>query len=456
MVATELKTTEQRGEDTLAKIVSLCKRRGFVYPNSEIYNGLAGVYDFGPLGMLLRRNLKEHWWRTMTQLRDDCVGIEGAILTHPRVWEASGHVVSFSDPMVDCKQCKRRFRADHMQEQGSTRCPECGGEFTEPRRFNLLMSTELGVVEGEKMTTYLRGEACQNIYLDFKNVVDSTRMRLPIGICQIGKAFRNEVTLGPFVMRQREFEQWDMQWFCKAEEMQHWYDHWQRERFAFYQRLVNNHDHLRLRQHAQDELAHYAKVAYDVEYDTPGLGWKEWEGIHWRGDWDLSRHSEYSGKDLSYVDPVTNERFLPHIVETSGGVDRTFFFVLMDAYTEEPDKDGVRVVLRLKKHLAPIKVAVLPLSKKEPLQELSRSILRTLRPICTTQYDENQAIGRRYRRQDEIGTPYCVTVDFQSLEDQRVTVRDRDTMAQDRIAIPELADFLRARLAADQLAIEVG
>lgn len=447
MVVTETAGADAQASDVLDKIVSLCKRRGFVYPNSEIYGGVAGVYDFGPLGVLLRKNLKEHWWRTFTQLRDDCVGIDGAILTHPRVWEASGHVESFSDPLVDCKRCRRRYRADHLEEQGQTVCPVCGGEFTEPRRFNLLMQTELGVVEGEKMTTYLRGEACQNIYLDFQNVLDSTRQRLPMGICQIGKAFRNEVTLGPFVMRQREFEQWDLQWFCHPDEMERWFTYWKSERFAFYEGLINHPERLRFRAH--DALAHYAKAAFDIEYDAPGLGWKEWEGVHWRGDWDLSRHGQFSGKDLRYTDPVTHERFMPHIVETSGGVDRSFFFVLMDAYHEEPDKDGVRVVLRLKRHLAPIQVAILPLSRKEPLVNLARSVHQRLSRRFMTQYDETTAIGRRYRRQDEIGTPLCVTVDFASLDDQQVTVRDRDSMAQDRVPIVDLPEYLRAQLAVE-------
>jgi glycyl-tRNA synthetase len=454
MVMAEKVATAREG--ILEKVTSLCKRRGFVYPNSEIYGGVAGVYDFGPLGRLFRQNLKDHWWRVMTQLRDDCVGIDGAILTHPRVWEASGHVEGFSDPMVDCKQCKRRFRADHMEEEGHTRCPVCGGEFTEPRRFNLLMSTELGVVEGEKMTTYLRGEACQNIYLDFHNVLDSSRLKLPFGICQIGKAFRNEVTLGPFVMRQREFEQWDTQWFCHPNDMDRWYDYWKLERFAFYQRLVNQQNNIRLRKHADKELAFYAKVAYDIEFDTPGLGWKEWEGIHWRADHDLGRHAEYSGKDLRYTDQETGERYIPHIVEASGGVDRTFFFMLMDAYTEEPDKEGVRVVLRLKNALAPIKVAVLPLSKKEPLTLLARAVHKSIQPLCATQYDETTAIGRRYRRQDEIGTPYCVTVDFASIDDRCVTVRERDSMAQERIPIDGLPSYLGAKLLEDQRALIEG
>ncbi|MDB5059373.1 MAG: glycine--tRNA ligase [Chloroflexi bacterium] len=439
------------GTELLERLVSLCKRRGFVFQNSEIYGGVAGVYDFGPLGVEMRRNLKDLWWNYMVRSRENVVGIEGAILTHPRVWEASGHVENFSDPLVDCKSCRRRFRADHLIEANEgampDKCPVCGGELTEPRRFNLLMETELGVVEGERMKTYLRGEACQNIYLDWDNVMKSSRVRIPFGICQIGKAFRNEVTLGPFIMRQREFEQWDLQFFTHPNEMEQWFAYWQQERSAWCQSLVNRPDRVRLREHAPDELAHYAKRATDIEYDVPGMGWKEWEGIHWRGDWDLSRHSQFSGQDLSYTDPVTNERYIPWIVETSGGVDRTFFYLLVDAYDEEIVNGEKRTVLHLHKKVAPYKVAVLPLSKKPELTEPSRAIWRTLSALFSTEYDETQAIGRRYRRQDEIGTPYCVTFDFQSLEDQAVTIRDRDSMTQRRVPIADLAATLLQDLA---------
>jgi glycyl-tRNA synthetase len=439
------------GSELLEKLVSLCKRRGFVYQNSEIYGGVAGVYDFGPLGAEMRRNLKNLWWTYMVQTRENVVGIEGAILTHPRVWEASGHVENFSDPLVDCKSCRKRFRADHLIEENDgampDKCPACGGELMEPRRFNLLMETELGVVEGERMKTYLRGEACQNIYLDWDNVMKSSRVRIPFGICQIGKAFRNEVTLGPFIMRQREFEQWDLQFFTHPSEMEKWFAYWQAERAVWCKSLTNHAERVRLREHAPTELAHYAKRATDIEYEVPGIGWKEWEGIHWRGDWDLSRHAQYSGQDLSYTDPVTNERYIPNIVETSGGVDRTFFYLLVDAYHEEIVNGETRTVLRLHKKIAPYKVAVLPLSKKAELTEPARQIWRTLAALFPTEYDETQAIGRRYRRQDEIGTPYCVTFDFQSLEDKAVTIRDRDTMTQRRVPIAELAATLIQDLA---------
>ncbi len=434
----------------IEKLVALCKRRGFVYPNSEIYGGVSGIYDFGPLGVELRNNIRRYWWWTMVQLNDNVLGIEGAIITHPRVWEASGHVENFVDRLMDCKKCKRRFRIDHLPEENCVqkKCPHCGGELTEPRTFNLLMETYLGVVEGERMKTYLRGEACQNIYLDFDNVLKSSRMQIPFGICQIGKAFRNEVTPGNFLFRQREFEQWDLQFFTHPSEMQQWFDHWRERRFAWYKGLINHKDRLRLRAHGPDELAHYAKQAFDIEYHTI-LGWQEWEGIHWRQDWDLSRHSQYSGQDLSYNDPNTKEKYIPWIVETSGGVDRTFLYLLLDAYEEEPDPAGKesRTVLHLHPWIAPVKVAVLPLQKnKEELVMTAKGIHERLKRMMVCQYDDVANIGRRYRRQDEIGTPFCVTIDFQTLEDQTVTVRERDSMAQERVAIDALPNYLRDRV----------
>ena len=439
------------GTELVEKLASLCKRRGFVYQNSEIYGGVAGLYDFGPLGVEMRRNLRNLWWKYMVTTRENVVGIEGAILTHPRVWEASGHVDNFSDPLVDCLNCRRRFRADHLSEANGGRlpeiCPECGGKLTEPRRFNLLMETELGVVEGERMKTYLRGEACQNIYLDWDNVMKSTRQQIPFGIAQIGKAFRNEVTLGPFIMRQREFEQWDLQFFTHPSQMDQWFSYWQGERAAWCSALINRKENLRLREHAPDELAHYAKRAIDIEYNVPGMGWKEWEGIHWRGDWDLSRHSQFSGQNLQVTDPQTNERYTPWIVETSGGVDRTFFYLLVDAYDEEIVNGETRTVLHLDKKVAPYQVAMLPLSKKEVLTAPARQIWRTLAAHFNVEYDETQAIGRRYRRQDEIGTPYCVTFDFDSVEDQQVTIRERDSMTQRRVPIAELVPTLLQDLA---------
>ncbi len=435
----------------IEKVVSLSKRRGFVYPNSEIYGGVAGIYDFGPLGVELRNNIKRYWWWSMVQNHDNVVGIDGATITHPRVWEASGHVDNFVDRLVDCKKCKRRFRIDHLEPANleQHKCPACGGELTaEPRVFNLLMETYLGVVEGDRMKTYLRGEACQNIYLDYDNVLKSSRVQLPFGIAQIGKAYRNEVTPGNFLFRQREFEQWDLQFFVHPDEMDKWFEYWKEYRFEWYKGIVNYKDRLRFREHASDELAHYAKKAFDIEYRTV-LGWQEWEGIHWRQDWDLTRHSEYSGHDLRYTDPITKERFFPWIVETSGGVDRTFLNLLLDAYEEEPDPNGKdpRTVLHLHPWLAPVKVAVLPLQKnKEELVSTAKSIHKNLQRYMVSQYDDVANIGRRYRRQDEIGTPFCVTIDFQSLDDQTVTVRERDGMTQIRLPISELTMYLLERV----------
>ncbi|HEX4208164.1 MAG TPA: glycine--tRNA ligase [Ktedonobacteraceae bacterium] len=434
------------------KIVALSKRRGFVYPNSEIYGGVAGIYDFGPMGVELRNNIKRYWWWSMVQTHDNVVGIEGAIITHPRVWEASGHVENFVDVLLECKKCKQRFRADHIPAENveQRKCPNCGGELGEPRRFNLLMETYLGVIEGERMKTYLRGEACQNIYLDYDNVLKSSRVQVPFGICQIGKAFRNEVTPRNFLFRQREFEQWDLQYFVHPSQMQEAFDYWKEYRFNWYQGILNHKDRLRFRAHAADELAHYAKQAYDIEYQTI-LGWQEWEGIHWRQDWDLRRHSEYSGQDLSYTDPITKERYIPWIVETSGGVDRTFLNLLIDAYEEQPDPSGreseIRTVLHLHPWLAPVKVAVLPLFKNKPdLVKVARGLHEDLRRFMVSQYDDIQNVGRRYRRQDEIGTPYCVTIDFQTLDDQTVTIRNRDTTEQIRIAISEVRNYLLERV----------
>jgi glycyl-tRNA synthetase len=435
----------------IEKIVSLSKRRGFVYPNSEIYGGVAGIYDFGPLGVEMRNNIRRYWWWSMVQRHDNVVGIEGANITHPTVWEASGHIENFVDRLVDCKKCKRRFRIDHLPAENleQHKCPVCEGELTtEPRVFNLLMETYLGVVEGDRMKTYLRGEACQNIYLDYDNVLKSSRVQVPFGICQIGKAYRNEVTPGNFLFRQREFEQWDLQFFVHPSEMDKWYDYWKQYRFDWYSGILNHKDRLRFREHASDELAHYAKKAFDIEYRTV-LGWQEWEGIHWRQDWDLTRHSQYSGHDLSYTDPNTKERYIPWIVETSGGVDRTFLNLLLDAYEEEPDPAGKepRTVLHLHPWLAPVKVAVLPLQKnKEELVQTARSIHQNLQRFMVSQYDDVANIGRRYRRQDEIGTPFCVTVDFQSVEDQTVTVRERDGMTQIRLPISELTLYLLDRV----------
>lgn len=453
----------------LEKIVSLCKRKGFVFPNSEIYGGIQGFYDYGPLGVELKNNIKKVWWRSMVQEHENVVGIDGAIITHPKVWSASGHVQNFNDPLVDCKKCRKRFRADHLvpelaiEEEGATtkdrikrinkslkdkniKCPGCGGELTDVRQFNLMVETSLGVVEGEKKTAYLKGEACQTIYLDYNNVLNSTNKKIPFGICQIGKAFRNEITPGHFLFRQREFEQWDMQWFTNPKEMGKWYEYWKEERMVWYKSLVNHKNKLRFRQHEKNELAHYAKVAFDIEYETP-FGWKEWEGIHWRGDWDLKRHGEFSGKDFTYTDQENGEKFIPWIVETSGGVDRTFLFLLIDAYNEEEVKGEKRIVLKLRPDISPYKVAVFPLvSNKEELVGKAKSIYNSIKSDFMAVWDDIGNIGKRYRRQDEIGTPWCVTVDYQTMEDETVTVRDRDSMEQVRVKIEELKEYIDTKI----------
>ncbi|MFH0852285.1 MAG: glycine--tRNA ligase [bacterium] len=426
----------------MEKIVSLCKRRGFVYPGSEIYGGLQGFYDFGPLGVEMKNNLKKLWWRWMTIEHENIVGIDGAIITHPKVWEASGHLKSFVDPLTECKKCHHRFKADDLE---SNKCPDCSGELTEPKNFNILVPTQLGVIEGEKTDAYLRGEACQTIYLDFLNVVNSTRVKVPFGIVQIGKAFRNEVTPGNFLYRQREFEQWDLQWFTHPCQMDKWFEYWKQERMDWYKSIFTHPENLGFYEHKK--LAHYAKKAFDIEYSASPFGNKEMEGIHWRGDWDLSGHGKYSGKDLGYMDQDTKEKYIPWIVETSGGVDRTFLFLLIDAYAEEKD----RIVLKLNPKVAPYKTAVFPLlANKPPLVELAKKIYDDLRKDPPAggmvAWDDRGNIGKRYYSQDEIGTPFCITIDFDSLEKGDVTVRDRDTTKQERIKIGDLKSFLEEKL----------
>jgi glycyl-tRNA synthetase len=423
-------------EDLLQKITALCKRRGIIYPNSEIYGGIAGFYDYGPVGVEMKNNLKRYWWKYMVDKRENVVGIDGTIITHPKVWEASGHLSGFSDVVVECKKCHQRFRPEDIKEK----CPNCGGtEFTDSRKYNLLFKTEVGVLEGEKMDAYLRGEACQDIYLDFKNVVDSTRQQIPFGIAQIGKAFRNEVTPNRFTFRTREFEQWDMQFFVHPTEMDKWFEYWKEERMKFYKGLYRKHDNLRFYEHPKDKLVFYAKKAFDIEYMTP-WGWAENEGIHWRGDYDLTQHGKFSGKDLSYTDPKTNEKYIPHIVETSGGVDRTFLFLLLDSYEEEKLENGdMRVVLKINKDIAAYKAAVFPLvSNKEEIVSKARDIFNLLSENNKVVWDDRGNIGKRYRYQDEIGTPYCITIDYETLENNTVTVRDRDSMKQERVKIEDL------------------
>ena len=427
---------------TMEKIVSLAKRRGYVFQSSEIYGGLNSCWDYGPLGVELKNNVKRAWWRKVIQERDDMVGLDASILMHPKVWEASGHVAGFTDPMVDCKSCKQRFRADHLE---GDRCPACGGELTEARQFNLMFKTFMGPVEDSASVVYLRPETAQGIFVNFNNVLTTTRMKLPFGIGQIGKSFRNEITPGNFTFRTREFEQMEIEYFVKPGTDEQIHQEWLKQRFQWYLDLGITKERLRLRQHDKDELAHYAKDCYDIEYFFP-MGWSELEGIANRTDFDLKRHQEYSGQRMDYFDQEANEHFVPYVIEPSAGADRGTLAFLLDAYHEEPDKDEIRVVLKLHKALAPYKVAVLPLSKKEPLVELAKGIERQLRKHWMIDYDDSKAIGRRYRRQDEIGTPYCVTVDFDSIEDQQVTVRDRDTMAQERLPIAELTAYLREKL----------
>lgn len=425
----------------MGKIVSLCKRRGFVFQSSEVYGGLASCWDYGPLGVELKRNIKNYWWKKVVQERDDMVGIDASIMMHPQVWVASGHVANFSDPLVECKNCRHRFRSTDID---LTACPDCGGQLTEPRMFNLLFKTHMGPVEDEANTIYLRPETAQAQFVNFLNVQATTRKKLPFGIAQVGKSFRNEITTGNFIFRTREFEQMEIEYFVKPGTDMEWFDYWVNERFNYYIGMGIRKENLRLRKHDDEELAHYAKVCFDVEYKFP-IGWSEIEGIANRGDFDLTQHSKHSGKMLDYFDEEKNERYIPYVIEPSSGVDRTLLAVLVDAYDEEPADKEVRTVLHIKPELAPIKVAILPLSRNEKLAPKSKEVYALLRPHFMTQYDDAQSIGRRYRRQDEIGTPYCVTIDFQSLEDNQVTIRDRDSMQQDRVPIPELLDALRAK-----------
>jgi glycyl-tRNA synthetase len=426
-------------------LVSLSKRRGFVFPGSEIYGGIGGFWDYGPLGVEMKNNIKRAWWRAMVQERDDVVGIDAAIIMNPKVWEASGHVATFTDPMVDCKNCKHRFRADHLE--GDV-CPDCGakGEFTEARPFNLMFKTFVGPVEDSANQVYLRPETAQAMFVNFENVMTSMRRKLPLGIAQIGRSFRNEITPGNFIFRDREFEQMEMEFFVKPGTDDYWHEHWGEQRLNWFKGLGVREENLRIRHHAQEELSHYSKATFDIEYNYSGLGWSELEGIANRTDFDLRQHAQHSGKGLSYFDEESGEHIVPYVIEPAVGVDRTFLVMLYDAYREEEVQGEKRVVLKLHPTIAPIKVAVLPLSRNEKLAPLTREVAATLRKHLMIQVDDTQSIGRRYRRQDEIGTPYCVTIDFDSLEDNAVTIRDRDTMQQARVPIPELLDQLRDRL----------
>ncbi len=454
--------------DLMDALTSLAKRRGIVFPSSEIYGGLRSSWDYGPLGVELKRNIRQAWWRTMVQLRDDIVGLEAAIMMSPRVWEASGHVAGFSDPLVECLNCHQRFRADHLpgfhapqsghEEDQSTvdmttkpRCPSCGNDrFTEPRSFNLMFKTYMGPVEEDAAIVYLRPETAQGMFVDFQVVQQTNRLKIPFGIAQIGKSFRNEITPGNFIFRTREFEQMEMEYFVEPGTDEEWFEYWVNQRLQWYVDLGVRKDNLRLRPHEPDELAHYAKAATDIEYEFP-FGWSELEGIANRTDFDLRQHQQFSGEDLSYFDQENDRRYLPYVVEPAAGVDRALLVFLLNAYRVEEAPTGSggkekRTVLALHRELAPIKVAVLPLSRQESLVPEARRVHDLLRGKWMTKYDDAGSIGRRYRRQDEVGTPYCVTIDFDTLTDRQVTVRDRDQMTQDRLPIDSLVDYLLERL----------
>ncbi|EKD43708.1 MAG: hypothetical protein ACD_72C00163G0002 [uncultured bacterium] len=450
----------------LEKVVSLCKRRGFIFPGSEIYGGLANSWDYGPLGHLLKQNIKKAWWKFFVQERSDMVALDSAIIMNPKVWEASGHLQNFSDELVECKKCHHRFRTDHILEAaslkpeydkgqpktiGEVKCPECDGELTDPKSFNLMFKTFLGTNEDSATTAYLRPETAAGMFVNFKNVLNATRRRLPFGIAQIGKCFRNEITPGNFIFRTREFEIGEFEYFINPKDWETTFEMWLSEIKRWWQDIMQiDMENLVWHEIEDGERAHYSKRTVDIEYKYP-FGVKELHGIAYRTDFDLSRHEKVSGEDLKYTDPETNEKFLPHVIEPTFGIDRMLLVSLLEAYTEEEaptSKEGeteARIVMKFPKHLAPIQVAVLPLSKKEELSSVSRDLANDLRKNFSVDYDETQSIGKRYRRQDEVGTPYCVTVDFDSLVDKKVTVRDRDTMVQERIDITDLKNYLIAK-----------
>jgi glycyl-tRNA synthetase len=451
---------------TMDKIVALCKRRGFVFPSSEIYGGVGSTYDFGHYGVLLKTNVKNEWWRAMLQERDDIVAIDSAILQHPRVWEASGHLAGFTDPLVDCRTCGQRFRADHLAELPCGRKPsqhpgetdECS--LTEARDFNLMFETTIGPVKESGATAYLRPETAQGIFINFKNVLQFSRKKPPFGIAQVGKSFRNEITPGNFIFRTREFEQMEMEFFVAPEEAEQWFEHWLGERERWYVELGIRPDHLRLRPHDPNELSHYSSATSDVEYLFPTAAegdegrWSELEGIANRGDFDLTRHAEFSGEKLEYFDQATGKRYVPYVIEPAAGADRATLAFLVDAYDEEfVEREGTgegerRTVLRLHPRLAPVKAAVLPLVGKDGQPELAHEVHRALRARVQSEFDSGGAIGRRYRRQDEIGTPFCLTIDHQSLEDGTLTLRDRDSLAQERLPIEGIAEEIEGRVLA--------
>ncbi len=434
---------------TMEKIVALCKRRGFIFQSSEIYGGLASTYDYGHYGVLLKQNVKNEWWRAVLQERDDMVALDAAILMHPKVWEASGHLAGFSDPLVQCLgKCKQRFREDHLREaqpEGELKCPVCGGDLTEPRQFNLMFETNMGPVKDEGSTIYLRPETAQGIFVNFKNILQFSRKKPPFGVAQVGKSFRNEITPQNFIFRTREFEQMEIEYFVPPNEAPVWYERWRQWRLDWYIQLGIRPDHLILREHGQEELSHYSSGTSDIEYLFP-MGWSELEGIANRGDYDLTQHAKYSGEKLEYVDSATGDRYVPHVIEPSAGADRGTLAFMVDSYDEEEVEGRERVILRLHPRLAPVKVAVLPLVNKDGQPEVARDIYEELRKLMPAEFDTGGSIGKRYRRQDEIGTPWGVTVDHQTMEDRTVTLRDRDSLTQERIAIDKLAGELQGRL----------
>ena len=431
-------------DKTVEKVVSLSKKRGFIFQSSEIYGGLGSTWDYGPLGVEMKKNIKDFWWREMVTARENIVGMDCSILMHPNVWEASGHVKNFHDPMVDCKNCKARYREDHIDLEKP--CERCGiKDWTEPRQFNLMFKTAIGAVEGSGDFTYLRPETAQGIFVNYANVQTTARKKLPFGIAQIGKAFRNEITTGNFLFRTREFEQMEMEFFIAPEESAKWLEYWSNERLEWFKKLGVTPEKLRLRPHGDDELAHYSTACYDIEYEFP-FGWSELEGIADRGTYDLDQHIEHSGKKLSYFDQPNNRHFVPAVVEASAGVDRAFLTCIVDAYCEEEVKGEQRTILRFDPRIAPVKAAVYPLVNRDNMPEIAQNIIVDLRGDFSAVMDKGGSIGRRYRRQDEAGTPFGITVDSETLENQTVTVRDRDTMEQERVAMDKLKEYLREKI----------
>jgi len=431
------------------ELVRLCKARGFVYPSAEIYGGFRSTYDYGPLGVLMYRNVKDAWWRSMVQLRREVVGLDASVLSSPKIWEASGHLANFTDPLVDCRSCKQRWRADHLEtgDDGKPKCPNCGGtDFTEARPFNLMFKTFVGPVEDDANVAYLRPETAQGHFVNFANVLQTEHLRPPFGIAQIGKSFRNEITPGNFVFRTREFEQMEMEYFVPPPDAGRWFEYWLNERLEWYVRLGIPREMLRLRHHTAEELSHYSAGTADVEFAFP-WGWGELEGIANRTDFDLKAHAAASGQTLEYFDSASGERYVPYVIEPAAGVARTMMAFMIAAYTTDEVGNEQRTVLRLHPRIAPYQIAVLPLSKKDTLAPLSQEVLELLQPVAMCDYDDTRSIGRRYRRQDEVGTPLCVTVDFDSLEDKAVTVRDRDSTTQERVPIDRLVEAVTARLA---------